>query len=91
VSGSGRTALAEKKALLAARAELDRARILLASREIKAVVMPRSTADRASSLKPAAAMLIGFLGPAFGSRRVAIGLRVIWLAITAFRIARRWK
>ena len=89
--GSRPSAVAERKALLAARAELDRAKIMLAAQEIKSVVMPRSSVDRVTMLRPMAAMLIGVLGPSLGSRRVAMGLRVIWLAITAIRIARHWK
>ena len=47
MSGAGPAgARAEKKALLAARAEFDRQRVTLAVLEIKAIVTPSSLADR---------------------------------------------
>ena len=86
-----RTTIAEKKALLAARADLDRARIMLAVYDIKAVVAPGANADRVARLRPAVALLVSLLGPTFGTRRVARWLRVAWLALAAFRIVRNWR
>jgi hypothetical protein len=83
--------LVEKKALLVTRAELDRARILLAVREVRAIVAPVSSAERAVRYRPAAAMLIGMLGPTVGSSRLGNWLRLAWIALAALRLFRaRW-
>ena len=83
-----RVDLAEKKALLVTQAELDRARILLAVREVKAIVAPVSSAERAARYRPAAAMLMGVLGPAVGSSRLGNILRIAWIALAALRLLR---
>ena len=83
--------LLERKALLVTRAELDRARIMLAVREIKAIASPGSTAERATRYRPAAAMLMGVLGPTVGTTRLGNWLRIAWWALAALRIARSWK
>ena len=83
-----RVDLAEKKALLVTQAELDRARILLAAREIKAIVAPVSSAERAARYRPAAAMLMSVLGPAVGSSRLGNILRIAWIALAALRLLR---
>ena len=82
---------AERKALLATRAELDRARLTFAVHEIKAVVSPRSDTDRVGSARPLAAMLVGILGPLAGAPRLARWLRFASLALVALRIARNWR
>jgi len=91
VSVKGRTELAEKKALLATRAELERTRILLAVHEIKAIVSPASDVDRVASARPLAATLVGILGPLAGAPRLRRWLRVASLALVALRIARDWR
>ena len=63
MSGGRRADHVERKALLATRAEFDRARLTLAVHEVKAVVSPRTDADRVGSARPLAAMLVGLLGP----------------------------
>ncbi|HET7096973.1 MAG TPA: hypothetical protein VFJ68_06240 [Casimicrobiaceae bacterium] len=83
-----RVDLAEKKALLVTQAELDRARILLAAREIKAIVAPVSSAERAARYRPAAAMLMGVLGPTVGSSRLGNILRFAWIALAVLRLFR---
>ncbi len=83
-----RVELAEKKALLVTQAELDRARILLAAREIKAIVAPVSSAERAARYRPAAAMLMGVLGPTVGSSRLGNILRFAWIALAVLRLFR---
>ena len=85
---ASRVDLIEKKALLVMRAELDRARLLLAVREVKAIVAPVSTAERAARYRPAAAMLMGVLGPAVGSSRLGNWLRIAWIALAALRLFR---
>ena len=88
---NARIDLAERKALLVTRAELDRARILLAIREVRAIASPVSTAERSARYRPAAAMLLGILGPAVGTSRLGGWVRVAWIALAALRIARSWK
>jgi hypothetical protein len=83
-----RVDLAEKKALLVTQAELDRARILLAVREVRAIVAPVSSAERAARYRPAAAMLMGMLGPSVGASRLGNWLRLAWIALTALRLVR---
>ena len=81
---------AERKALLATRAELDRQRVLLAVYEIRAIVSPSSVADRVAGARPLAATLITLLGPIAGAHRVARWLRYASLALVALRLARNW-
>ena len=85
---ASRVDLIERKALLVTRAELDRARILLAVREVKAIVAPLSSAERAARYRPAAAMLMGVLGPAVGTSRLGSLLRLAWIALAALRLFR---
>ena len=80
--------LAEKKAQLVTRAELDRARIMLATREIRAIVAPVSAAERAARYRPVSAMLLSVLGPTLGTSRLGSWLRMAWIALAALRIAR---
>ena len=90
--GSGpRADHAERKALLATRAELDRIRLTLAVTEIKAIVSPATDADRISSARPLAATLVGVLGPFAGAPRLRRWLRIASLALAALRIARNWR
>ena len=91
MSGGRRVDHGERKALLATRAEFDRARLTLAVHEVKAVVSPRTDADRVGSARPLAAMLVGLLGPFAGAPRLARWLRVASLALVALRIARDWR
>jgi hypothetical protein len=80
--------VAERKALLVTRAELDRARILLATREIRAIVAPVSTAERATRYRPVAAMVMSVLGPTMGTSRLGSWLRMAWIALAALRVLR---
>ena len=80
--------LAEKKAQLVTRAELDRARILLATRELRAIVSPVSVAERAARYRPVSAMLMSVLGPAVGTSRLGSWLRWAWIGLAALRILR---
>ncbi len=81
----------ERKALLATRAELDRARVTLAVREIKAVVAPAPAPERITRLRPAAVLLTGLVGALAGGPRLARWLRFGSLALAAIRVVRSWK
>src|SRR4029453_9893654 len=80
--------LAERKALLVTRTELDRARIMLAAREIRAIVAPASPVEPAARYRPVSAMLMSVLGPTVGTSRLGSWLRVAWIALAALRVLR---
>ena len=85
------TVRAERKALLATRAEFDRQRVMLAAHEIKAIVMPSSVADRVKNARPLAAELVSLTGSLIGAHRLARWLRVASFALVAVRLARYWR
>jgi len=91
VTSGFRLLRAERKALLATRAELDRTRLALALHEIRAVLAPAQDPDRAAGLRPAAAVLVRVLGAVAGRRRLARWLRIAWLGFAVLRIARNWR
>ena len=83
--------LADRKALLATRAELDRQRVALAAHEIRAIVTPSSVADRVAGSRPLAATLVSLMGPFAGAGRLASWLRYASFALMAVRLARNWR
>ena len=91
MSGSRGSNLADRKALLATRAEFDRARVMFNVYEIKAILAPATEDDRVARLRPAAAVLTGILGSVAGASRLGRWLRIASLALAALRIARTWK
>lgn len=84
-------ALADRKTLLAARAELDRARVTLALHEVRAIVAPPRDTARMGPPRPAASLLVGLGAPMLGPGRLGRWLRVASWALAAFRIARNWR
>lgn len=91
MSAGQRFVTAQRKALLATRAELDRVRVTLAVRDIQAIVAPHSGAARPDRGRGTASMLVGFAAPVLGMPRLSRWLRIASLALTAYRIARRWR
>ncbi len=91
MSGSRGANFADRKALLATRADLDRARVMFGVYEIKAIIAPATGDDHTARLRPVAALLVAFAGPVAGRARVARWLRIVSLALAAVRIAREWK
>ena len=85
------TALAERKALLVTRSQLDRVRITLAVHEIRAIIRPAPEPGRSAAFRPTAAMIVGFAAPLLGIGRIARWVRFASFALTAFRIARSWR
>jgi hypothetical protein len=83
--------IADRKALLVTRADLDRTRITLAAREIRSLVVPRATAARVAAWRPRAAMLIAVAAPLVGMRRLSRLVRVASYAMLAIRLARNWR
>lgn len=91
MSGSQGTPFADRKALLATRAELDRARVMLRMHEIRSIIAPATDDNRVAQLRPAAAILVGLAGSFAGRARVVRWLRIASLALAAVRIARDWR
>ena len=91
MSGARDAIRAERKALLATRAELDRQRVMLSVYEIRSIVSPSSVTDRVAGARPLAATLITLLGPIAGANRVARWLRYASLALVGLRLARSWR
>jgi hypothetical protein len=88
VSGVRRAQLADRKALLAARAELDRAQVLLAVHDIRTIVSPAASVSQIAHARPVAALLVGVVAPLMGRSRFGRWLRIASLAVTAYRIVR---
>src|SRR5262249_2309778 len=84
-------AIAQQKALLRARAELDRTRLAFALHQILAVVAPEAESAGAQPRAPGLATFVGILATIFGARKVARWVRFASLALTAFRFARAWR
>ena len=91
MSTAARLARAERKALLATRAELDRHRVMLSVLEVKDIVSPSSVTDRADTIRPFASTLLSLVGPFAGTRRLSRWLRYASYGMTALRIARDWR
>lgn len=91
MSGTRGAEGAERKALLATRAELDRTRVALAAHEIRMIVAPLPAAESVARVRPLAAMFVRFAGPFLGGPRLARWLRVASFALVGLRIARGWR
>jgi len=91
VSRAREGAVADRRALLATRAELDRARMTLAIHEVRAIVAPPSDPASSRATRPLAALVVGLIAPAIGMSRFGRWLRIASWAIAAFRVARNWR
>jgi hypothetical protein len=85
------TAIAERKALLVTRAQLDRTRLSLATHEIRSIVRPAPDAARSAAARPTAAMLVRLAVPLLGASRFTRWVRFASFAFTAYRVARNWR
>ncbi len=90
MNGERRAPLAERKALLRARADLDRTRLTFAVAAIRATMTSPRDTSRSVSLRPMAAIIVGILAPTLGAGRVARWLRYASFGLTAYRIAKNW-
>ena len=82
----------ERKALLVARAELERTQLALLVHEVREIVAPRR-APRPPGRK-AAPLAVGIVAlglPLFGRRKLLRLLRAGTLALSAWRFARHWQ
>ncbi len=85
------TAIADRKALLVTRAELDRTRMSIALHEVRTIVRPPSDPARSAAFRPTAAMIVGFAAPILGLNRFARWVRFASLGLAAYRIASSWR
>jgi hypothetical protein len=84
-------AIADRKALLIAHAELDRSKVSLAVVEVRSIISPEPSVDRLARLRPGAATILSVMAPVLGANRVTRLLRFVSIGLMALRIARSWK
>ena len=89
MSAASPVAMAERKALLATRAELDRVRFTAAARDVQAFVAPPRGEHGAG--RGTASLLVGVAAPVLGLPRLARWLRTATMALTVYRMVRRWR
>jgi hypothetical protein len=83
--------IADRKALLVTRADLDRTRLSLATREVRMLVLPRRNAARSEAMRPKAAAFLALAVPFLGIKRLSRLVRVASYAMLAIRIASNWR
>jgi hypothetical protein len=85
--------IAERKALLVSRSELERMQIALDVHELRErIALPAAEAGGASGpARAIAAAVVGVGLPLLGRNRLSRMLRAGSLALTAWRIARNWR
>jgi hypothetical protein len=91
VSRERHHAIADRKALLIAHAELDRSKVSLAVLDVRSIISPEPSVDRLARIRPGAAMILSVMAPVLGASRVTRVLRFVSIALMALRIARGWK
>ncbi len=84
-------AIADRKALLIAHAELDRSKVSLAMLDVRSIISPAPSVDRLARMRPGAAMILSVMAPVLGANRVTRVLRFVSIALMALRVARSWK
>ena len=90
MSHAHRQALADRKGLLIARAELDRSKVSLAILEVRSILSPEP-GERMAGVRPAVAVAMNLVAPLLGYPRIARLLRFTSMALLVLRIARNWK
>jgi hypothetical protein len=86
--------IAQRKALLASRSELERMQITLLVHDLhERIALPPRDEDRAGPGRAGriAAAVVGIGVPLLGRRRLARTLRFASIGLTALRIARNWR
>jgi len=81
----------DRKSLLAARAQFDRAQMTVAVHDIRTVVSPPSGRAQGPMARNGAALLIGLAAPLVGPSRLGRWLRIASWTLAAIRIARNWR
>jgi hypothetical protein len=82
------SSIADRKALLLARAELDRLRVVVAVHEVRSVVAPGGSLG---GRRPLAAIIVQIAAPLFGMTRLARWMRIASVVMIAIRVARDWR
>ena len=80
--------LASRKALIAAQSELARIEMALAWHDLRAAIAPPSAAERSTSVRRIATLLIAVATPLLGRSRFARVLRFASVGLAAFRAIR---
>jgi len=83
--------LAERRALLVARAELERAQLTLAVHDLRRAIAPPPSPEAAARGRSIAARLLRFAVPVLGATRAGRWLRFASIGLTVYRIARGWR
>lgn len=84
-------ALAERKARLVARSDLQRMQALLAWHSARKIISPPAPAQRSAQSRSIAATLIGIALPLFGPGKMRSALRTLSLVATGLRLFRSWR
>jgi hypothetical protein len=84
-------ALAQRKTLLVARAQLQRMETTLRATELREALRPRNLIGGSIAQPAAVLALIETVAPLLGMRRLARWARVAAVAFVAMRIVRNWR
>lgn len=82
---------AQRKALLIAKADLERLKLRYAVKEIKHTIQPPSHAAPAKWVQPVATTVMTLALPSFGTQRIHHILQVASTALLAYRIFNKWQ
>lgn len=82
-------ALARRKALLVTQAEIDRTRLVIAAGDLHRELLPPRSVDGPDGPRLLAGRLVGFAVPLLGVNRSLRAVRMLTLAVTAYRVIGR--
>jgi len=82
---------AQRKALLIAKADLERLKFRYAIKEIKHTIHPPSEAGRAKWVSPVANTIMVLALPALGTQRISQILRMVSTGLLAYRFFSKWQ
>lgn len=82
---------AERKALLVLKSDLDRIRLTIAVRQVRAIFAPSAPPERPAWAAPMAGTLVGLALPLVGQQRLTRMVRALSIGLTAYRAIRNWR
>lgn len=82
---------AERKAFLILKSDLDRIRLTIAVRQVRAIFAPPVAPERAVWAAPLAGTLVGLALPLVGTQRLTVVVRTLSVAMTVYRAIRNWR
>jgi hypothetical protein len=92
MSRATQTRIAERKALLSARAQIERMQCTLAVEHLRQTIFPpRAPRPRGARPGRLAATIVALGVPILGRHRLTRALRTVSLALTGWRIVRNWQ